>query len=133
MPRVKGPQNQVDGLAVVDDGEELVRSFFKLLGVNYDWREAPWVEADGGGLVKRLGYALELFRVMGGGLLMSVKPFVLTIMTPKYGVMLIKDGEWFYLASGGLKGASLEVVFIKARGNYLELTAPDALSLLFKP
>jgi hypothetical protein len=58
---------------------------------------------------------------------------VLTIMTPKYGVMLIKDGEWFYMASGGLKGASLEVVFIKARGNYLELTTPDALSLLFKP
>lgn len=126
------PRFPVDGLIIVNNGVELVRSFLRLIGAN-EWREAPWVEADGGGLVKRLGYALELFRVMGGGLLMSVKPFVLTIMTPKYGVMLIKDGEWFYLASGGLKGASLEVTFIKARGNYLELTAPDALSLLFKP
>ena len=54
MPRVKGPQNQVDGLAVIDDGEGLVRSFFKLLGADYDWREAPWVELMVGSLLRGL-------------------------------------------------------------------------------
>jgi len=111
------------GLAVTDDGEGLVGAFLGLLGVNYKWREAPWVEVNVEDALKRLGTALELFRITGGGLAIGVKPFVLIIITLNYGVMLIKDGDWFYLASSDLNDGSIKTSFIKTRGNYLELTA----------
>jgi hypothetical protein len=122
MPKGRGFQNLV-GLAITDDGEELVRSFFKLFGINYEWREAPWVEVKSNEFVKRLGTALELFKIAGGGLAIGAKPLVFTIITLDYGVMLIKDGEWYYLASSDLNPGSTKVSFIKTRGNYLELTA----------
>jgi hypothetical protein len=100
-----------------------VRSFFKLLSVNYEWREAPWVEVKGDEFVRRLGYALELFKIAGGGLAIGAKPLVFTIITLDYGVMLIKDGEWYYLASSDLRDGSIKVSLAKTRGNYLELTA----------
>jgi len=78
MPKGRGFQNLV-GLAVTDDGEELVRSFFKLFGINYEWRKAPWVEVGSGELAKRLGTALELFKIAGGGLAISAKPLVFTL------------------------------------------------------
>ena len=119
----------MDGLIIVGNGLELVRSFLRLIGVN-EWRNIPWTEADGRELAKRLRYALELFRIMGGGLAIGAEPLTLVIVTPDYSAMLIKDGEWFYLASNGRLGRVFEARFIKARGSAIRLTAPDALTVL---
>ena len=120
----------MDGLIIVDNGLELVKSFLRLIGAGTDWRNAPWTEADGVELVKRLRYALELFRVVGGGLAIGANPLTLVIITPDYSLMLVKDGEWFYLASNGRRGRVFEARFIKARGSAIRLTAPDALAVL---
>ncbi len=120
----------VDGMIIVNNGLELIKSFLKLIGVSADWRSAPWTEADGRELVKRLGYALELFRVVGGGLAIGAEPLTLVIVTPDYSLMLVKEGEWFYLASNGRRGRVFESRFIKARGSAIRLTAPDALAVL---
>jgi hypothetical protein len=121
MPKGRGFQN-FTGLAITDDGEELVSAFLGLFGVSYEWRKAPWVEVGSGEFVKRLGTALELFRIAGGGLAIGAKPLVFIIITLNYGVVLIKDGDWYYLASSDLNGGSIKVSFIKTRGKYLELT-----------
>jgi hypothetical protein len=117
-------------MIIVDNSLELINSFLRLIGVSTDWRNASWAEADGRELVKRLGYALELFRIMGGGLAIGAEPLTLVIVTPDYSAMLIKDGEWFYLASNGRLGRVFEARFIKARGSAIRLTAPDALTVL---
>jgi len=119
----------VDGLIIVNNGVELVRSFLRLIGVN-EWREAPWTEADGGELAKRLRYTLELFRITGGGLAVGANPLTLVIITPDYRLMLVSDGGWFYLASSGRLGGAFEARFIKARGSAIKLTAPDAVTVL---
>jgi len=121
----------VDGLIIVNNGMELVKSFLRLIGAEYyEWHNAPWTEADGVELVKRLRYALELFRVVGGGLAIGANPLTLVIITPDYSIMLVKDGEWFYLASNGRRGRVFEARFIKTRGSAIRLTAPDALTVL---
>jgi hypothetical protein len=123
------PGFPVDGLIIVNNGLELVKSFLRLIGAN-EWREVPWTEADGGELVKRLRYALELFRIVGGGLAIGANPLTLVIITPDYSLMLVSDGEWFYLASSGRRGRVFEARFIKARGSAIRVTAPDALTVL---
>jgi len=123
------PRFPVDGLIIVGNGLELVKSFLRLIGAN-EWREVPWTEADGVELVKRLRYALELFRVVGGGLAIGANPLTLVIITPDYSLMLVNDGEWFYLASNGRRGRVFEARFIKTRGSAIRLTAPDALTVL---
>jgi hypothetical protein len=110
------PRFPADGLIIVNNGAELVRSFLRLIGFNNEWREAPWTEADGVELVRRLRYALELFRITGGGLAVGANPLTLVIVTPDYSLMLVKDGGWFYLASSGRRGSVFEARFIKARG-----------------
>jgi hypothetical protein len=117
-------------MVIVNNGLELVKSFLRLIGAGTDWRNASWAEADGGELVKRLGYALELFRIMGGGLAIGAEPLTLVIVTPDYSIMLVKDEEWFYLASSGRRGRVFEARFIKTRGSAIRLTAPDALTVL---
>jgi hypothetical protein len=118
-------------MVIVNNGLELINSFLRLIGAEYyEWRNAPWTEADGRELAKRLGYALELFRVVGGGLAIGAEPLTLVIVTPDYSLMLIKDGGWFYLASNGRRGRVFEARFIKARGSAIRLTAPDALTVL---
>jgi hypothetical protein len=117
-------------MVIVNNGLELVKSFLRLIGVNTDWHSVPWTEADGRELVKRLGYALELFRITGGGLAIGAEPLTLVIVTPDYSVMLVKDDGWFYLASSGRRGGAFESRFIKARGSAIKLTAPDALTVL---
>jgi len=124
------PRFPVDGMIIVDNSLELINSFLRLIGVSTDWRNASWAEADGRELVKRLGYALELFRIMGGGLAIGAEPLTLVIVTPDYSIMLVKEGEWFYLASNGRRGRVFEARFIKARGSAIRLTAPDALTVL---
>ena len=123
------PGFPVDGLIIVGNGLELVKSFLRLIGAN-EWREVPWTEADGVELVKRLRYALELFRVVGGGLAIGANPLTLVIITPDYSLMLVNDDGWFYLASSGRRGRVFESRFIKARGSAIRLTAPDALTVL---
>jgi len=123
------PGFPADGLIIVGNGLELVRSFLRLIGVN-EWRNMPWTEADGRELVKRLRYALELFRVVGGGLAIGANPLTLVIITPDYSLMLINDNGWFYLASNGRRGRVFEAKFIKARGSAIRLTAPDAVTVL---
>ena len=59
-----------------------------------------------------------------------VEPLTLVIVTPDYSIMLVKEGEWFYLASNGRRGRVFEARFIKARGSAIRLTAPDALTVL---
>jgi len=120
----------VDGLIIVGNGLELVRSFLRLIGVEHEWRNVPWTEADGGEIVKRLRYALELFRITGGGLAVGANPLTLVIITPDYSLMLVSDNGWFYLASSGRLGSVFESRFIKARGRGIRLTAPDALTVL---
>jgi len=124
------PRFPVDGLIIVGNGLELVRSFLRLIGFNNEWRNAPWTEADGVELVRRLRYALELFRVVGGGLAIGANPLTLVIITPDYSLMLVKDSGWFYLASNGRRGRVFEARFIKTRGSAIRLTAPDALTVL---
>ena len=124
------PRYPVDGMVIVNNGLELVKSFLRLIGAGTDWRSAPWTEADGRELAKRLGYALELFRITGGGLAIGAEPLTLVIVTPDYSVMLVKDEEWFYLASNGRRGRVFETRFIKARGSAIRVTAPDALTVL---
>jgi len=123
------PRFPVDGLIIVNNGMELVSSFLRLIGAN-EWRKAPWTEADGVELVKRLRYALELFRIVGGGLAIGANPLTLVIITPDYSLMLVNDSGWFYLASNGRRGRVFEARFIKARGSAIRLTAPDALTVL---
>jgi hypothetical protein len=123
------PGFPADGLIIVNNGMELVKSFLRLIGAN-EWRNAPWTEADGVELVRRLRYALELFRVVGGGLAIGANPLTLVIVTPDYSLMLVSDNGWFYLASNGRRGGVFEARFIKARGSAIRLTAPDALTVL---
>ena len=123
------PRFPADGLIIVGNGLELVKSFLRLIGAN-EWRDIPWTEVDGGELAKRLRYALELFRITGGGLAVGANPLALVIITPDYSLMLVSDGEWFYLASSGRLGRVFEARFIKARGSAIKLTAPDALTVL---
>jgi hypothetical protein len=123
------PGFPVDGLIIVGNGLELVKSFLRLIGAN-EWHSVPWTEADGVELVKRLRYALELFRVVGGGLAIGANPLTLVIITPDYSLMLVNDDGWFYLASSGRRGRVFESRFIKARGSAIRLTAPDALTVL---
>jgi len=124
------PRYPVDGMVIVNNGLELVKSFLRLIGVSTDWHSVPWTEADGRELVKRLGYALELFRITGGGLAIGAEPLTLVIVTPDYSLMLVNDGGWFYLASSGRRGSVFEARFIKARGSAIRVTAPDALAVL---
>jgi len=123
------PKFPVDGLIIVNNGMELVRSFLRLIGAG-EWRNIPWTEVDGVELVRRLRYAIELFRITGGGLAIGANPLTLVIITPDYSLMLISDGGWFYLASNGRRGRVFEARFIKARGSAIRLTAPDALTVL---
>ena len=123
------PGFPADGLIIVNNGVELVKSFLRLIGAN-EWRNIPWTEADGVELAKRLRYALELFRVVGGGLAIGANPLTLVIITPDYSLMIVSDGGWFYLVSNGRRGSVFEARFIKARGSAIRLTAPDALAVL---
>jgi len=123
------PRFPTDGLIIVNNGVELVRGFLRLIGAN-EWRNIPWTEVDGVELVRRLRYALELFRMVGGGLAVGANPLTLVIVTPDYSLMLVSDGEWFYLASNGRRGRVFEARFIKARGSAIRLTAPDAITVL---
>ena len=117
-------------MIIVGNGLELVKSFLRLIGVSADWRNMPWTEVDGVELARRLRYALELFRIVGGGLAVGANPLTLVIVTPDYSLMLVSDGGWFYLASNGRLGSVFEARFIKARGSAIRVTAPDALAVL---
>jgi hypothetical protein len=127
------PQIPADGLAITDNGEALITAFLRKLGVEYpDWRDAPWVEVDVEGVLKRLGYVLELFRVEGGGLALGASPLTLVVITDDYSVLLIRDGELYYMVASGSLGSAFEVKFMRFRSGsrLLEVKAPDVLAVL---
>jgi hypothetical protein len=127
------PQIPADGLAITEEGEALISAFLRKLGVEYaDWHDAPWVEADVEEALRRLGYALELFRVEGGGLALGASPFTLVVITDDYSVLLIRDGELYYMAASGSLGSVFEVKFLRFRSGsrLLEVKAPDVLAVL---
>jgi len=111
----------------------LISAFLRKLGVEYtDWHDAPWVEANVEDVLKRLGYALELFRVEGGGLALGASPFTLVVITDDYSLLFIKDGELYYMAASGELGSVFEVKFLRFRSDsrLLEVKAPDVLAVL---
>ena len=127
------PQIPADGLAITEEGEALISAFLRKLGVEYtDWHDAPWVEANVEDVLKRLGYALELFRVEGGGLALGASPFTLVVITDDYSLLFIKDGELYYMAASGELGSTFEVKFLRFRSDsrLLEVKAPDVLAVL---
>jgi hypothetical protein len=127
------PQIPADGLAITEEGEALISAFLRKLGVEYtDWHDAPWVESDVEDVLKRLGYALELFRVEGGGLALGASPFTLVIITDDYSLLFIKDGELYYMVASGSLGSTFEVKFMRFRSDsrLLEVKAPDVLAVL---
>ena len=127
------PQIPADGLAITEEGEALISAFLRKLGVEYtDWHDAPWVEANIEEALRRLGYALELFRVEGGGLALGASPFTLVVITDDYSLLFIKDGELYYMAASGELGSTFEVKFLRFRSDsrLLEVKAPDVLAVL---
>ena len=127
------PQIPADGLAITEEGEALISAFLRKLGVEYtDWRNAPWVDVDVEEALRRLGYALELFRVEGGGLALGARPLTLVVITGDYSLLFIKDGELCYMAVSGKLGSAFEVKFLRFRSGsrLLEVKAPDVLAVL---
>lgn len=111
----------------------MISAFLRKLGVEYtDWHDAPWVEANIEEALRRLGYALELFRVEGGGLALGASPFTLVVITDDYSLLFIKDGELYYMAASGELGSVFEVKFLRFRSDsrLLEVKAPDVLAVL---
>ena len=127
------PQIPADGLAITGEGEALITAFLRKLGIEHaDWHDAPWVEVDVEEALRRLGYALELFRVEGGGLALGARPFTLVIITDDYSILFIRDGELYYMVASGLLGSAFEVRFMRFRSDsrLLEVKAPDVLAVL---